>query len=90
MDGAAGMVTFPGQEETTSQITTIFRGNKVIAHPDGVFPFYHVENILAAFFSPAFHIFGHGSGNKIGKAAFAATQANFFRLLLHRDFDVMT
>lgn len=90
MNGAAGMVPFPGQEGTAAQIASGFCGNKVIAHPDGVFPFNHVKNILAAFFSPAFHIFGRGIGNKIGKAAFAAAQAIFFRLLLHRDFDVMT
>jgi hypothetical protein len=55
----------------------------VIAHPDGVFPLNHGQDILPAFITPAFLIFLCDVGNKIGQAAFAAAPTGVFRLILH-------
>jgi hypothetical protein len=55
----------------------------VIAHPDGVFPLNHVQDILPAFVTPALLILRCGIGNKICQAAFAAAPTGVLMFTLH-------
>jgi len=78
------MISFPGEKRAAAQITSVICGNEMIAHPDGVFPLNHGQDILPAFVTPALMILRCDIGNKIGQAAFAATPTGVFRFILHR------
>jgi hypothetical protein len=67
---------------------SIIRGNQMIAHPDGMFPLNHGQDILPPLVTPALLILRRGIGNKIGQAAFAAAMTGLSRFMIHRDLDV--
>jgi hypothetical protein len=85
MDRAAGMISFPGKKRAAVQIMSIIRGNQMIAHPDGVFPLDHGQDILPSLVAPALLILRRGISNKIGQAAFAAAMTGLFKFMIHRD-----
>jgi len=53
IDRAARMISFPGKKRTAAQVMSILCRNEVIAHPDGVFPLNHIQDILPALVAPA-------------------------------------
>lgn len=44
----------------------------MVAHPDGMLPLDHVQDVLPALAMPSFHILRRYIGNKIDETAFAA------------------
>jgi len=78
------MISFPFKKRAAVQVMSILCRNKVIPHPDGVFPLNHGQDILSSFVTPALLILRRGIGDKIGQAAFAAAPTGIFSFVLHR------
>lgn len=65
----------PFEERAVPKLPPVERGYQVIAHPDGAFPVYDVEDIRPAGAFPHLYIVGARAGDHVRQTAGAAPQA---------------